>query len=168
MIKILGMVSLIISGYLGGRYAAFKLSKKVRFIEEYMEFIKIVQNDIRYNQNYLQDIIKNHRGDGPFCSYLNKCYKYISSGEPFPQAWIKTFSNVASEISISGNLANIINSFGLGLGSSDTEGQISHCRYNYSLMGPYLQSAIEERKSHGKLYSVLGTCLGTAAALFSI
>lgn len=153
---------------MGGYSASIKLSQKVRFIEEYMEFIKIIQNEIRYNGNYLSEIINKHRGNGIFYSYLDTCYRCIMESKPFPVAWNLTFNNISSEMSISSELANIINNFGLKLGSTDIDGQISYCQYNYEIVLPYLKSAMEEKKTLGKLYSVLGICIAAGAALFFV
>lgn len=162
------MLILIATGGMGGYSASVKLSQKVRFIEEYLEFIKIVENEIRYNGNYLSEIINKHKGDSVFYLYINKCHEYIVESQPFPIAWKNAFSDIKNELSISNELENIINNFGIKLGASDIDGQISHCQYNYELALPYLKSAIEERRAYGKLYSILGICTGTVIALFFV
>lgn len=153
---------------MGGYCAALRLSQKVRFLEGYLEFIKTCQNEIRYTGNYLSDIVKNHSKEGIFYSYLDKCYGYISNADSFPCAWKKSFFNITRELSVSTELTEIIINFGLGLGTNDIDGQMSHCQYNYDLAYPYLQTARDEKKSKGKLYGILGVCISTATALFLI
>lgn len=148
--------------------AAFRLAVRVRFIEEYMEFIKAVQNEIRYSGNYLENILKNQNQDGIFYPYLKKCLTYISDGKPFPVAWEKTFSSAESRSIISEDLSRIIIGFGLKLGTNDIEGQMSHCEYSYNLAIPYLQRAREEKRTKGKLYRVFGICISSAVALLLI
>lgn len=168
MIKILGIIFIIISGSVGGYTASVKLSQKVRFTEEFMEFIKIIENEIRYTGSCLSDIIQNHVKDTPFYSYIKKCSDFVSEGAPFPDAWSKTFSNISKEVGITYELSQIIYSFGLNLGSSDIESQIAYCRHNYKLTEPYIKNLIEEKNSKGRVYKILGTCLGMAIALFFI
>ena len=159
---------LIFSGILGGYSAAIKLIKKVNFLEGYIEFINICENEIRFTGNPLSEIIKNYSREGIFSSYLIKCYEYISLGQSFPSSWNKAFSDIDKTLSVPKEVKEIIINFGLGLGANDINGQISHCKYNYELILPYLKSSIEERKSKGKLYIILGTCIGAMIALFLI
>ncbi len=164
----MGVLILILTGTIGGYSAAIKLSRKLRFLEGYAQFIKVCQNEIRYTGRYLSDIIKNYNAEGIFSLYLDKCCNYISFGEPFPKSWEKAFSSIPCELSVSPRLTEIIINFGLGLGVNDVEGQMSHCQYNYELVQPYIQTVREEKNTKGKLYSILGVCLGIAVSLFLI
>lgn len=167
MLKIFGIILIIISGSAGGYSASIKLSKTVRFIEEFMEFVKIIENEIRYTGCCLSDIIKNYTKDTPFYSYIKICSQFELQGSSFPDAWAKAFSNT-QEIGITYELSQIIYNFGLNLGSSDIDSQIAYCCHNYKLSEPYLQRAIQEKNTKGRLYNILGTCLGIAVSLFFI
>ena len=159
---------IVFAGIIAGQTASLDLSYKVRFIEEYMEFIKTLENEIRYRGTYLEQIVKNEKRDGTFYKLLQKCGFYMANGEPFPLAWEKTFSLNQNSPPLSKCLSEIIINFGLKLGTSDIEGQLSHCEYNYQLIKPYLKRAREEKIVKGKLYKVLGMCAGSAIALFVV
>lgn len=168
MLKIVGILTLISSGILAGNMAALKLSARVRFIEEYMEFIKTLQNEIRYSGSHLEDILKEQNGNGVFYQALKKCLGYMNCGEAFPVAWKKTFSYTANNLPISKTLSEIIVGFGLRLGTTDVDGQISNCEYSYESAIPYLQKAREEKRTKEKLYQIFGVCIGATIALFLI
>lgn len=165
MLKMIGMIMLVISGGLCGCSAASRLSKKARFLEGYMQFIRMVETEIRYSGRYISEIVSEGCGDGPFCDFLRNCRENISNGVPFPIAWEKAFNSICGQMRIPEDTARLIINFGSGLGVSDSEGQISHCKYHYGIIEPYLVRANEDKQVKGKLYSILGTCLGAAAAV---
>ncbi len=133
-----------------------------------MEFIKAVQNEIRYSESYLENILKKQQQEGIFYSCLKECLTYISNGKSFPVAWETTFSRAESKLPNSKDLLEIIINFGSKLGTNDIEGQMSHCEYSYNLAVPYLQKAQEEKRTKGKLYRVFGVCISLAIALILI
>ena len=61
---------IVLAGITAGQTASLELTYKVRFIEEYMEFIKTIQNEIRYKGTYLEEIVKSEKRDGIFYKFL--------------------------------------------------------------------------------------------------
>lgn len=164
----IGIILVIISGVSGGQIASYKLIDKVRFIEEYMEFIKNTENEIRYSGILLEEIIFKQKGNSRFSHLAKKCSVYIKQGDSFHTAWEKAFSPVKNELFFSSSFFEILMNFGLKLGTSDVSSQISHCKYNFELAKSYLETAREEKKAKCKLYRILGISTGIALALFLV
>ena len=168
MFKLTGFLMLVISGSLCGYTASRNISERVKFLEEYLEFISSTETQIRYTCTPMSEIIKKHTGKSMFCSFIKQCCEYISSGIPFPNAWTKSLNTYKKEINLQNKAYMLINSFGKGLGASDIEGQITHCEYHKQAIKPYLENELENKKNKSKMYAILGTSLGTIIGLIII
>lgn len=168
MIKMLGIILVIISGSAGGYFASVRLSRKVRFIEEFLEFVQRVKNEIRYTRRPIAEIVQNHVKSSQFYSYIKTCLELNKKGVPFPTAWKNAFYPCKDETGITSELFRLITDFGENIGSGDTEAQINYCEYTSDSVKIQLDSAKKDRETKGKLYKILGTCAGAIAALVFI
>ena len=167
MLKLIGIIILVISGGCGGYAAACRFTKKALFLKQYAEFISNINTQIRFTGYPLSEILKNYSASAPLGVYITKCCELLKQYS-FPEAWEQTFKTCAKDVRISKEEEKMILNFGLHLGESDTEGQIKHCEYNHELTQPYLNHALEDKKTKGKLALILGTCLGLALGLMFI
>ena len=168
MFKLVGFLLIVCSGTIFGYAYAVKLSDRVTFIKKYMEFIIFVENEIKYNSSDVLEILSKFCSNGTFYSYICKCKEYVNSGYIFPDAWKKSFKGISKDIGILNDQELSIIDFGLGLGNSDTQSQVLHCRYYCETIKTYFNNLSEEKKMKSKLYTVLGTCFAAAIALLFI
>ncbi len=158
---------LVTSGGFGGYLAACRYARKALFLKQYAEFISNVSTQIRFTGCPLSEILKNQFVPEPLGVYINKCSQLLNH-YPFLEAWNKTFESCAKDTGISKEEEKMILDFGVNLGGSDIEGQITHCEYNTELLKPYLNHAVDDKKTKSKLALILGMCMGLALALMFI
>ena len=168
MLKLIGLIILSITGTLSGYSASQKISKRVKFLEQYLEFVSIYETEMRYTVCPVTDIIEKHIGNDSFYLCLKKCNEHIKNKVPLPIAWKQAIEPPIKDLSISDNVSDLIYGFGDSLGASDVDGQISHCKYHIEAMKPYFFNVHENKKVKSKLYSILGTCFGAVIALLFI
>ena len=84
---------------------------------------------------------------------------------PINEAWQQSFSRAPFNYGLTKDDVYLIREFGKGFGTSDVEGQLSHCKLAASLMDERLTAAREEKKNKSKLYMMLGLFLGIAIVL---
>ena len=165
MLKIMGLMMIVLTGSLSGIYFSQKLSEKLQFLEECIEFMMIVETEIRYTRLYIPEIICKYEGEKSFRLCLKICLDYIKSGLELPSAWTKAFLSKKYAPLINDEQRRIIIDFGCGLGTNDIDGQTAHCRYYQELIKPQVKSAFEDKRVKSRLYVILGTCLGIAVEL---
>ncbi|MBQ2671866.1 MAG: stage III sporulation protein AB [Clostridia bacterium] len=162
MIKIIGIILLIMSGVLSGFIFYSKYNLKVSFLTQYINFITVLRNEIRYSQKPLVEILKNFRCENPLSKYISRCTEYLNKTGSFKKSWDAAFKDCGC-LGISGEEQEIIKNFGSTLGSCDVSGQIHYCDYNLDMIKPYLLSSKEKRKSKGKLSVIL--CVGISVLI---
>ncbi len=147
-----------------GIVESLKLSARVRYLEQYIGFISTVETEIRYCAPSLAQILQRHRGDSAFCACFEDC---AAEGEetPFPERWEQSVRRIPASSGLTGEDLRLIADFGKGLGASDIEGQLSHCRLGTELAATRLDRAREEKQKKSRLYIMLGLCSGIGAAL---
>ncbi|MBR0423566.1 MAG: hypothetical protein IJJ04_02870, partial [Clostridia bacterium] len=69
MIKIIGVILVITSGILSGFVLYSKYNLKVNFLMQYINFITVLRNEIRYSHRPLLEILKNFRCENPLSKY---------------------------------------------------------------------------------------------------
>lgn len=99
---------------------------------------------------------------------VNALRDEINDGTVFHTAWNKAVNSIDSTKGISSTDKAILCEFGRGLGTSDIEGQISHCELATISAKKQLQDAYTQKDTKTKLYKTLGTLAGIAAALLLI
>lgn len=159
---------LVLSGSCGGLFIIGKLARRLEFLTGFEAFITSIKSDIRYAAITVSGIAQKYSDGSIFGAYLEYCSNRILNGESFPKAWQNTFLKASRDIDLTSEQKDLIINFGLGLGSSDVEGQLLHCDYYLEQLKPHLTKAREDKKTKGKLYGILGTCLGCVLALLMI
>lgn len=150
---------MITAGILAGQSESFKLHIRVRRLESFFRFVKAVETEIRFTAVPVTELLQRHIRELPF---LSDCLEKVRKGEPFEQAWM-TVVKTASGYSESDREILIL--FGTELGKTDLQGQLSHCGMTEGLLDTALEEARKERDTKSKIYQMLGTFGGVAAAL---
>ena len=155
------------SGALGGLAVYEKQYKKLKFFEQYVDFIVSIKNEIRYSGKNLYDILSNYKCENPFKNYINKSIENLSKFS-FENSWEKSFKFCSRDLGISNAEKNLIINFGAGLGKNDIQSQIYYCEHNLEAAKPYLEKMRLNHRLKGKLSIILGVGFGMIAALLII
>ena len=155
------------SGALGGLAVHEKQYKKLKFFEQYVDFIVSIKNEIRYSGKNLCDILSNYKCDYPFKNYIDKSIENLSRFS-FENSWEKSFKFCSRDLGISNAEKNLIINFGSGLGKNDIQSQIYYCEHNLEAAKPYLEKMRSNYHLRGKLPIIVGIASGMIAALLII
>lgn len=161
----MGCLLVIAAGAGAGYLQARKLSMRVRFLEQYLKWVSQMETEIRYGTDGISRLLDRHKKELPALSFLSQCVKRMEEGAPFPEAWRKAIQGISKEYGLKPDDLEAVQAFGNGLGASDVDGQTAHCRMHQKLLQSRLKGAQEEKQKKGKLYFMLGLCLGVSVAL---
>lgn len=129
---------------------------------QYINFITVLRNEIRYSHRPLLEILKNFRCENPLSKYISMCTENLNKTDSFKKSWDIAFKDCV-RLGLSNEEWGIIKNFGSALGSCDINGQIYYCDYNLEIISPYLIKAKEKRKNKGRLSVVL--CVGISVLI---
>lgn len=97
--------------------------------------------------------------------FLPQLLLTLQEGMDFPSAWRQALEEKGSECGLNGKDREILLGYGEGLGKTDVEGQMEHCRLYETLIGEQLEEARRDATVKGRLYVTLGTAGGLGMAL---
>lgn len=167
MLKLIGMLTLITTGSFLGFSKSKQLSNRVEFLEQYIRLLSYIETQIRYSSECLVDLLMSCEMDEKF-SFINCCLDKVANGVSFSKAWYYGVQKIPKETGLKCEDINLIANFGKGLGTSDIDGQVSHCELYKNLISENLSDARIQKQKKYKLYQMLGVCSGICAGLFLI
>lgn len=168
IIKIIGIAIVFLSCAMAGIAKAMKLSYRVKFLENYLEFVIYVKTQIKYSHMDIVSIIKNYNNDNEdIHNMISTCLNEINRGKSFDNAW-----KIASEKCLNDLLCyddiSIISSFSNALGKSDIEGQQNHCLLNEENIRNRIKMARNDNEKKNKLYIGMGILVGACISVIFI
>lgn len=84
----------------------------------------------------------------------------------FYEAWKASVDKIPKSTGLKDSDKELLIKFGLGLGATDVQGQLSHCELYINLINERLENARLEKTKLVKLYRILG--LSSAAGVFLV
>lgn len=165
MLKITGCILILLAGAAAGYVQSRKLSMRVSFLEQCVRLVSALETEIRYNAGSIGELIKKHIQDSPYHSFLKNCLQNLQRGSPFEKAWSGCVEAIPREYGLLEEDRAALDEFGKGLGVSDTDGQVNHCKLYLGVLRDRLKDAKTEKEKKGKLYFMLGTSLGAGIVL---
>lgn len=121
-----------------GLIKSAEVTRKVTRLKATYRFVNDVKSEIRYSKREVAAIISE--------LYKKEEYKILCKNEQSMQKGSCT----------------LLEKFGMGLGKSDTIGQMEYCDAYLKTVSDELDSAKEEASQKSKLYTALGCLLGVA------
>lgn len=149
---------LIAAGAMAGYMESHRLALRVERLESFLKFLSAAQTEIRFSARPVDQIVRRYGNELPF---LKACANCFENGTDFFTAW----QHGVNHSGLCDKDKELFNGFGRSFGTSDTEGQISHCALYYELTSLSLKEAKEEKDRKSKLYQMFGIFSGMAAAL---
>lgn len=157
---------LIASSTALGYATSRRLSLRVRFLQQYLQFVSYINTEIRYTQRVLSEIINSYSDTkGEISGFLIQVKENLKSEEGFVKAWQDAAESLADAYGLRKPEKELISKFGKELGTTDVRGQISLCELNQKLVGAVLEVAKEEKEKKSKLYLMLGASAGISIAI---
>lgn len=142
-----------------------KLSMRVRFLQQCLQFISYIETEIRYSQRVLSEIISEYKNESEFKNFLIEVKENLKLRANFSDAWAESVHKIPNSYGLLKQDKELISEFGQELGSTDVDGQIALCSLNKSLISSILNAAKEEKTKKSKLYFMLGTSFGMCIAI---
>lgn len=106
----------------------------------------------------VEELLERH---GRGLVLLQPYFQARQDGADFLTAWSRTAENGL----LSGQERVLLQGFGEGFGATDLQGQLSHCSLYQELTRKELDTAEKQYSEKGKLYRMLGICIGAMVAL---
>jgi len=97
--------------------------------------------------------------------FLKEVCCRLEEEKALPDAWREAVVCMRDKDMMSGREWDLLQNFGDGLGKSDVDGQLAHCRAFESIFADRLEMVRQELSVKGRLYSVLGSVGGAGLVL---
>ncbi len=125
-----------------------------------MDFLHFTEASIRYTALPVPELLERYCRENGRLELIALCRERLSQGLLFPLAWEQAAICSAKRNSLPERDLQLLRDFGSGLGTSDVEGQVSHCELFKASAAEVRQNAKEERQRKGRLSVLLGVLLG--------
>lgn len=148
-----------------GVYASAGLNRRAAALEQSGRLVSRVASRIRYTAQPVGEIFFEVSGEFAGLRFLPELLRALQEGTDFPSAWRQALEAKGTEYGLNGKDRELLLGYGEGLGKTDVEGQMEHCRLYETLIGEQLEEARREASVKGRLYITLGTASGLGVAL---
>ncbi|MGI6261153.1 MAG: stage III sporulation protein AB [Acutalibacteraceae bacterium] len=158
--KAAGLILLFLTSATVGVLQCRRLDDRVAFWNAFLDFLNFTETSIRYAALPVPQLLERYNRENGRLELAGFCSAQLSRGLLFPQAWEQAAKSAARHSSLPNGDLQLLQDFGAGLGTSDVEGQLSHCRLFAASASEIRQNAKEERQRKGRLSVLLGVLLG--------
>lgn len=165
--KGIGAILVLITGLCLGLMARRTLARRITALTTLERLLQRLAEQIRYTACPIGDVLRTLSETSEFAEYalLHDTVERLSGDGEFRVAWQEAVEQQRRSLSLSERETVLLRNFADGLGTADVAGEVRHCE-QYACR---IRECIEERKAEahtrGGLYTVLGFCGGSAAAL---
>ncbi len=130
-------------------------------------FLERLSEQIRYTVLPIGETLRAIVDTAEFSAFplLTDTVCNLSDDGEFRTAWKAAVRKHSREWALSEQEMTLFLNFADGLGTADITGEIHHCQHYARLVGECLKRRKEEARTRGGLYTALGLCGGSAAAL---
>lgn len=170
MIKFFSLGMIATAFFLGGRMLAFRAESKAKIVSDIIVLINTVETRLQYSAEPIAQILKSAVGSGAVSGldFVSECIGKCEDGKNFHEAWCESVESCTKLRSLLGKSTANLLAFGSCLGVTDTQGQISNCRYYKEIFSAELSLRREESRRSAKVFPPLGMLAGVFAVIFLI
>ncbi len=161
----------LISIVMGCTSIGFLLSKsssdRVKELKALLKSINILKNKIRFTHKPLSDLfyeVANIKDEQKISKIFKKTADKLKD-KTSEKAWNEAFQEERIFLNLKNEDINLINTFGIMLGKTDIDGQMSEIDSFSILLEERIKKAEEESSKNGKMYKSLGTIIGLAIVI---
>lgn len=162
MIKLLGLLLVVCTGSMLGLQKAKQFQNQAAWLAALEGFLRSMQTEIRYLAPPLEQLLSQLYAQPAYQSltFLSGTASYLGQ-MPFGQAWSRAVREACSHR----EAKQVLLQLGGELGNSDIDGQLAAIGLAEERIHMLLESARQQSREKGKLCTVMGTLLGTLAAI---
>ena len=158
--KVAGMLIVLLSTTAIGYLKSVRLVHDVLFWDQFAHFIRYAENSFRYLSMTNREMICSYNRTQSAFEPIRLCGQYLQNGTDFPNAWKIAVNDCAARNTLPGGAADLLKSFGDGLGTTDLTGQLNHCALYRAFCDENRTTAITEKNKKARLYIMLGMLAG--------
>lgn len=165
MLKFLGASLVLLSSAALGYLKYKKLTDRIAFLTEYMQFVNYLETEIRFSSDCVAELVESYKAQGCLSFFLQKFMQCIKSKNSLSFSWARAVHTTKDLLGLVTEDVEIIHNFGASLGTTDVAGQISHCELNKKLIKKQISLAQTDKEKKGKLYFTLYFFAGLSVVL---
>lgn len=130
-------------------------------------FLQRLSEKIRYTAQPIGEVLRSLAGTAEFYDFslLRDTAASLPANGEFRKVWSEAVHKYSREWALSERETTLLLDFADGLGTADITGELHHCEQYTRLVRDCLEQRKEEARTRGGLYTALGLCGGSAAAL---
>lgn len=159
--KLSGALLILISCTLSGFYFSYRLKLRLKFLNNFIEFLSGLSTNIRY---FSDDIFKLVKISVP----SSISFIFDIKREPFPIYWQKVVKKIPKSYNLKKDDYTALVQFGQLLGTTDAQGQINHINIYKNIFQQNLNDAQKDCDTKSRLYKILGFFAGAVIVLLII
>ncbi|MBR2279801.1 MAG: stage III sporulation protein AB [Ruminococcus sp.] len=159
MVKYLGLILIVITGFGAGFYYSLRLKNRFEFLSAFKDFLSTLETNMRYNCSDIFTIVKNSAPDMLRNVFIN------DENPDFQRYWKSCISSVPKRYALKKEDYNLFYEFGRILGTTDIDGQLNHIKLYRELLNNNIDNSLKELKQKSKLSKLLGLFAGLSLAL---
>ncbi len=171
MIKIIGAILLIGGAAIIGIYASNELSVRARVLQSFLSALDIMRSEIGGRLTPISEILEklSRESAEPLDVFFRECLEEKNKRRdvPFFLIWSKVLAQ-ADYLKLKSNEKDVIKELGAVLGRYGAEEQINAISHTGRRISSLSESAENDRKRLGKLYTRLGVISGVAVVIILI
>lgn len=161
-LKATGCIMLVVSATTAGFVFSQRLKTRCNFLAAFMDFMCNLETNIRFSGEDIFSLIDKSVNNNLLNIFKSNNYNSVT------EHWSGSLNKIPTSYGVTKDDINMLQDFGSILGTTDTEGQISHIQLYKTLFNSQLKKAENDYKTKSKLYKVLGFFTGSAIALMII
>lgn len=169
--KWIGLLMIALAGVWLGVSASMHLNRRTKTLGQVEKMIVRMDAQIRYTATPVWELVSKAAACDEFSqlSFLKEVgVQQEAQRVDFSTAWGRCIERHGKGADLSREDQELLMEFGKGLGTSDIEGQLNHCRLYQDLFVKQRLLAEQEAAAKGKLYVTLGAAGGMGLALLWI
>ena len=155
-LKIIGGFLLAAAGLGFGCARARRLAIRREFLGRVLTFISCLSTELRYRNDDIFSLVNS-------CGELFQVSQIGSS--PFYSSWRARIGKLRRRWSLTPRDMDLLDELGSRLGTTDSEGQLTHLAHYKALFERQLAEARADAEQKTKLYKTLGLFAGVSAAI---
>lgn len=155
-LKIIGAFLLLAAGLGFGCTRARRLTQRREFLGRVLTFISCLSTELRYRNDDIFSLVNS-------CGELFQVSQIGSS--PFYSSWRARIGKLRRRWSLTPRDTELLDELGSRLGTTDSEGQLTHLAHYKALFERQLAEARADAEQKTKLYKTLGLFAGVSAAI---
>lgn len=147
--------------------ARHTLVHRITMLSLFERFLQRLSEQIRYTALPMGELLRSAADTEEFSTFplLQDTVAHLSDDGEFRTAWKTAVREHCRGWVLSEQETTLFLDFADGLGTADITGEVRHCQHYAKLVGDCVQQRKEEMRTRGGLYTALGFCGGSAAAL---